>query len=528
VPGLSLGAARLSAQHVVTTPVVLLGSEAEERVRLRQLLGETGSGGFMLRSSSTLSPRALDRGWRLEVFDPELRSITNSSIPFSLNDGPLWAGRGANSIVTAGLGLTVGSVRVIVAPQFVAAENQAFQVIPYPQNNAPRRSVWANPFHPPESSIDLPYRFGDASIRHADAGQSSLSIGVRHVSFGIATENLWWGPGVRNAIVLSNNAPGFPHAFVQTRNGVRTRIGTFDAQWILGQLHESDFFDTDRSNDLQSLSGLVVVWRPRSDSGLSLGIARTVFAPAEDRRVSPSAAFDVFRNVGRPNTDPDAIAKGPGPDQLFSLFGRWVFPSAGFETYVEWARFEEPISFRDFLEFPNHSQGYTLGLQWARPMARGATFRLQAEATYLEPDPSLRVRPVAMTYTSRSVVQGYTNRGKLLGASIGPGASSQWLSADVFGGAFRLGMFAGRIRWDNATLWLPIVPDVKNEDVSLMGGLRGSLQVFNARLTMEYTNTVRLDYLFQDKIADYARGTHSGVDINNRTLSIGLSTAVVH
>ena len=42
-------------------------------------------------------------------------------------------------------------------------------------------------------------------------------------------------------------------------------------------------------------------------------------------------------------------------DQISVLFGRWVFAPHGLEIYGEWARFEQPASFRDFLEFPQHS-----------------------------------------------------------------------------------------------------------------------------------------------------------------------------
>jgi hypothetical protein len=524
---LSCGTQQLHAQWVAPGALVQIGGEPEERIRLGQLLGTDSTRRFLFRSVSSLSPGlGAQSRLRVTLFAPELRMVNNSALPFSLNDGPLWAGRGSNMLITAGVGLSYKSVRVIIAPQLTTSENLPFQVIPYPQNDASGRNVWSNPFHPAGSSIDLPLRFGDAPIRRVVPGQSSLTIDVRGVSFGVATENLWWGPGIRNAIVLSNNAEGFPHAFIQTKNAVRTPFGTFDAQWILGELRESIFFDNNPANDLRSLSGLIVVWTPLSDSGLSLGMARTVFAPAARSGVSLSAAFDFLRDVGHPNTDARDSAKGPGPDQVFSFFGRWVFPKTGFEAYAEWARFEEPISFRDLLEFPGHSQAYTLGLQWAHPLARGGTLRLQAEGSDLEPDPSIRVRPVATTYTSRSVVQGYTNLGKSLGANIGPGSSSQWLAADYFAPKVRFGVFVGRIRWDDATLWEPIVPQVKNEDISLFGGLRGSVAYRGVRLSLEYTHTVRLDYLYQDKIADPAAGTHAGVDIGNRTLSLTLSTAV--
>ena len=513
-------------QVVTVRSLVQLGSEADERLRLGQLLNPGEPAQYLIRSASSLT--RTDRTaspFGVTLVAPELRVVSNSALPFSLNDGLLWAGRGTNTLVTAGIGIRLGMLRILVAPQIATSENLPFQVIPYSQASSVQRSPWANPFHPPPSSIDLPYRFGDEGIRRVDPGQSSITLDLPGASVGVATENLWWGPGVRNAIVMSNNAAGFPHAFAQTRDGLHTPVGRFDAQWILGTLHESDFFDSNTANDLRSISGLAVIWTPRSDSGLSVGYARTVYAAAGRSGVPFTAAFDALRSVGVPNNVPATSVVRGGADQVFSLFGRWVLPRAGFETYVEWARFEQPISIRDFLEYPQHSQAYTLGLQWARGLARGGTLRVQAEATYLEPDPAQRVRPVATTYTSRVVSQGYTNRGKTIGAAIGPGSSSQWVTADLFGRWFRFGAFAERIRWDNATVWEPVVPEAKAEDLSLLGGVRGSVTFMGARLQLEYAHAVRLDYLYQDRVPD-TNGKHVGVDIVNNTLALTLSTAV--
>lgn len=519
------GASLLRAQRIPLAPFVPLGSESEERLRLTHLRSASENAAYLIRSALTLSwsTRQLQPAG-ISFIAPEIRVVTNSALPLSFNDGPLWAGRGTSTITTAGIEVHAASVRLVLAPHLTTSENLAFQVIPFPENDPAQRSVWANPFHPAPSSIDLPYRFGDTRVRRIGLGQSSLSVGLSGLVAGVGTQNLWWGPGIRNAIVMSNNADGFAHAFVQTRDGVHTRIGRFDAQWILGRLDESGFFDRDSTNNVRSLSGLVVVWTPRADRGLSLGVSRTVFAPTTNGRMRGAAAFDVLRDVGTPNTHPTDSLKGR--DQLFSFFARWVFPAAGLATYVEWARFEQPRSLRNALEFPGHSQAYTLGLEWASLPMRAGTFRLQAEATNLEPDASLRFGPVATTYTSRTVAQGYTHRGKTLGAAIGPGSSSQWLAGDLFGSTFRVGAFLERIRWDNATLWLPIVPQVKNEDISLVSGLRGSATYKGMRLLLAYTHTVRLGYLFQDKIADHARGTHAGVDLLNQTLSVTLSTAV--
>lgn len=513
----------LKAQAVAVGEVTSLGSETEERQRLSQLSDAALVTSAPFRSMSLLSPK---RKATVTLLLPEARMTYNSALPYSLNDGVMWAGRGTNMMYTAGVDVRVKMVRLVLAPQFTTSENRAFQTIPFPQGNADHRNVWANPFYPEQQSLDLPMRFGDQKLSRADFGQSSLSANAYGVDAGIATENIWWGPAQRNAIVLSNNAPGFAHVFLRSHDGIQTRVGRFDAQYLLGRLDESDYFDSDSTNDVRALNGLLVSYVPSRFRGFNIGFSRLVIAPKVNGQVTWRDGDNVFRDVGHPNTSATDIAKGAGPDQITSLFARVVIPNANFETYAEWARFEWPISLRDFLEAPGHSQGYTLGLTWARPIPRGLTLKLAGEGTYLEPDASIRRRPVATTYTSRSVVQGFTNRGQMLGAAIGPGASSQWVGADVFGARFRAGGFLSRIRWDNATLWTPIVPQLKNEDVSLMGGLKGSVTFATMRLALEYTQAARLDYLYQDRNDDYLKGTHKGVDILNRTLSITLSTAV--
>lgn len=523
--------------HVGVAALPLLGTEDDERRRLRDITDVAASGArwTMLRSTSVLmSDAALGasnrRGppsvpWRLTVHPLDMQRVSNSALPWSLNDGDLWAGRGINVAYTAGLSVRVGRVQLIAAPQLTTAENAFFQVIQSPQGGPGTRSVWANPFHPAASSIDLPLRFGDRPLRRLTPGQSSLAVDAGILTVGVSTENEWWGPGVQNAIVLSNNAPGFPHVFVRTRAPKATRAGQFAVQWTTGMLRESAFFDADPTNDSRSWNGVLIEWAPSATSPVHVGLTRAVYARMPEGRFRFGALVDAFRSVGTPDTDADSLRIGDS-DQITSAFVRWVLPAVHFESYAEWARFEQPKSLGDFLEFPGHSQGYTLGLQWARPAVRRGTFRLGGEVTYLEPDASFRVRPVATTSTSQAVLQGYTNRGQALGAAIGPGSSSQVLSADLFGDRLRLGGYAMRVRWDNATLWQAIVPQVKNEDVTLLAGVRGSLTLRSVRVGIGYASAVRLDYLYQDKIANPLTGQHSGVDLKNRTLTLSVSTAV--
>jgi hypothetical protein len=48
-------------------------------------------------------------------------------------------------------------------------------------------------------------------------------------------------------------------------------------------------------------------------------------------------------------------------------------------------------------------------------------------------------------YTHSKIRQGHTNRGQILGAAIGPGSSSQFLSFDAYKNDVRVGLFLQRV-----------------------------------------------------------------------------------
>ncbi|HEY0021077.1 MAG TPA: capsule assembly Wzi family protein [Longimicrobium sp.] len=496
--------------HVVTP-----GGWAEDRLRLSQLAGRAPTAGFLLRTASALAP-APPAG-PLVLLLPEARLVHNSNLPFSLNQGGMHAGRGANLLVSAGVRAHAGPVSVTLFPRFIREGNREFQTLVYAGDEA--RSPFASPWHWGIESADLPLRFGRRSRIRAGLGESAVTVTAGAVRAGASTESQWWGPGVRNALVLSSNAGGFPHLFLATSRPLRTRAGTVEARWILGRLSQSAYFDT-LTNRPRALSGVVATLQPAFDPGLTLGFARTVYGPAG----GAGRAFDAFRGVGHPNVTAagdTARAPGEGRDQVASVFFRWVFPASGLEAYGEWARTDLPSSLRDLLEQPDRSQGYTVGAQWAAPAGAGLV-RVQAEATTLEQTPRAGKR-VASFYTSRAVPQGYTHRGQVLGAAIGPGGSGQWLAADYVRPGWRAGALAGRIRWENDAMYrLAPQPSPNAHDVSVFAGARGAYRVGPFDLAAELVVGRRANYLFQNVATGTERRT---VDVPNRTLTLTLSPA---
>jgi hypothetical protein len=206
-----------------------------------------------------------------------------------------------------------------------------------------------------------------------------------------------------------------------------------------------------------------------------------------------------------------------------------VLPADGFESYVEWARAEQPANLRDALVAPNHTQGYTLGLQYARPVPRAAlAVRVQAELTNVEQSATFADRPIGSWYTSRAAIQGYTNRGQVMGASIGPGSSGQWLGADALARQWSGGVFAGRIRWDNDayyTIPRPTGNGLCKHDVSVLGGVRGTYAGRFGTLGAAATFANRLNTFYQHSDLCFVPESR-GVDTRNTTLTLSYSAPV--
>src|SRR5258705_2087864 len=96
--------AAAAAQADAHATLVPQGSLADDSARLASLLTRTASAYSLLRSASTLVPRlpGASRSLRTALILPEQYLIRNSGLPYSPNDGALWAGRGLGYRIRAG------------------------------------------------------------------------------------------------------------------------------------------------------------------------------------------------------------------------------------------------------------------------------------------------------------------------------------------------------------------------------------------------------------------------------------------
>jgi len=185
------------------------------------------------------------------------------------------------------------------------------------------QSPWANPFN--FGSIDLPLRMGPSDFWTFDWGQSYLRVDIGPFAAGVSSENLWWGPGMRNSLLMSNSGPGIPHVFVGTSRPVDIWIGWLEVEALWGRLSESRYFDDDPRNDRRLFEGVIYTFAPAFAPSFTLGFARVWLYP--DERVSG----DIYLNPLVPpfvrlfTSRPEQNGR---ENQLASVFARWVLPSA--------------------------------------------------------------------------------------------------------------------------------------------------------------------------------------------------------
>ncbi len=483
-----------------TQAAITVSGDSVDHLRMAQITGNAPLGGLMQRSTSSLMRQSSG----FSVLLPQVTTITNSELPHGQNDGALWAGKGYNVRALAGFAAAFGPVRIILMPELVHSTNYSNTVdvtdLRFSRPLPPNRNAFSSPFNVVPFSIDLPYRFGDESIQKIYPGQSSITVSGGPIEAGVGTENEWWGPAQRNPLILSDNAAGFPHAFLRTGRPLSSPLGQFEGRWIVGGLKESDYFNDDVTDNVRSLSAFSLTWKQRPSSGLTLGLQRSVFAPVDGYSGVPANLLDFISGVGHPNALPNTDSTmTPGPDQIFSFFAHWALPRYGLESYIEWGRSDFPASLREMLTEPNHSRGYTTGLQWVGTRSdRSPRMRLQAEFTNVEQSSSYRYRPNGSFYTSRAVAQGYTNEGQMLGSGVGPGSSGEFFGADYFSqGGLQLGATFGRTRFNNDAFFLKSNPHRCFHDVTVYPGMRAGLTTRFFRLRADYAKLTRYNTFWQ-------------------------------
>lgn len=383
----------------------------------------------------------------------------NTHHPYSLNDGSMIPARGYQTMISGGLFAKYGPISIQLRPEYVYAGNQNFQGF-YKEQPDP---VWAE-YYLLNNVIDTPEKFGDRAYKNMFWGQSSVRLTYGSVSLGISNENLWWGPGVRNSLMMSNSAPGFHHFTLNTVKPIRTPIGSFEGQIICGRLEDSGFTPPDTSRtyngvklyvpkrtDWRYINGIVASYQPKWVPGLFLGVTRSFITYYKDMGNSITDFLPVITPLSKKANYGEKESPRPN-DQRASFFLRWLWQKAHAEIYTEYFREDHAFDLRDFITQAEYTHAFVFGIRKLIPLKiyKNQFIQVNLEVTQIEQKSQDPGRPSKYLYVHYAgIPQGYTNRGQLLGAGIGPGSNMQSLSVSWVKGLKTLGIEMERIVQNN-------------------------------------------------------------------------------
>ncbi|OEK03863.1 hypothetical protein BFP97_13510 [Roseivirga sp. 4D4] len=368
--------------------------------------------------------------------------------PDSRNDGAMIRSRGLQTYLSAGIYAELGPLSIQLKPEFIFAENNAYQG--FPEKPRHWESTWLTRYAF-WNQIDEPERYGTDSYYKLLPGQSSIRLNKWGLSLGLSTENIWWGPSRRNSLMMSHNAQGFAHITLNTQRPIKTAIGSFEGQFITGRLEASDYNPPaadqtfrgfiafiPKPDDWRYLQAVSFSYSPKWIKGLSLGITRWVQQYYETVKET-NDYFPAFSNLFR-NNDNNVTLDEQARDQAASIFGRWIWYDSKAEFYFEFGKNDAAANLRDLLVDTDHSRALTVGINKLFPTSDpDADLQFNFEWTQMSQTESRFARNAGAWYHHSSVRDGYTNNGEVLGSGLGPGGNGQYLELSWLKGLKKIG-----------------------------------------------------------------------------------------
>jgi len=460
----------------------------------------------------------------------------NSHHPYGMNDGAMIHAKGYQTQFSAGIYAKFGPLSIQLRPEVVYAQNSHFTQT-FERDNG---SNFATAYRNYMNRIDLPERFGNGTYKKVNWGQSSVRLTFDPVSIGISNENLWWGPGVRNSLLMTNNSDGFKHATLNTTRPIKTYIGSFEAQLIGGRLEGSGIEVPNlpgynaKPNNWRYLSAVAVTWQPKWVPNLYLGFDRAYVVYKKDMEKGFRGYFPIFSALEKKSYAPKNLGDRNEEDlrksdQNLSLFARWVMPESRAEVYVQFGRNDHAWDWRDAIAEPEHTQAYIAGFRKLIPFGKATDEFIQAgvEFTHLEGSSTQRLRDYPFWYAHHNVVAGYTNNGQVFGAGIGPGSNMQSLDVNWVKGLKKIGITLERTLHNNDLYYRAFGTAPNTDfrrhwvDLSFIGNFNWDYKNFVLNTQLGLIHSLNYQYQFQNQ-SPTDIFVWDKADVNNFHAKVGL------
>ncbi|AKP50057.1 TonB-dependent receptor [Cyclobacterium amurskyense] len=383
----------------------------------------------------------------------------NSKRPYGYGGYGMHNGRGYEQYLSAGLYGYLGFLHLQLQPEFVYSQNKSYQGF---SSDFPIE-VLVDRFHFWNRN-DRPELLAKGNSNSLWWGQSSLTAKFGGFETGISTRSIWWGPGQWNSLTFSGNAESFPHLTLNSHRPLKTFLGHFEGQLIVGRLESSGMaasqndglnerFFLPLDEDWRYLNAIMINYQPKWVPGLFLGFSRT-FQQYNDKRGTQfrdyMPIFDAFQKEKFFDDGNSVAFDSEARDQQATLFMRFVNKKAKIEIYGEYGRRDHALNWRDAILNPEHSRAYLMGFQKLVTLAKQNTYlQIRSEILHQQESVNRYIRYLGLggrtSWATHYQVRGFTNRGKALGSGIGTGSNSQTFEVSVVEGFNKLGIMVERI-----------------------------------------------------------------------------------
>ena len=351
----------------------------------------------------------------------------NTNQPYGGNDGAMSYSKGYQFQISGGIYAQFKNIKLLLRPEYVQTASQQYKT----------SASWGQ-VNPAYKKFLL--------------GNSSLRFDLGKLSMGVSTQNLWWGPGIYNSLLMSNNAQGFFHYSINSNRPIKNFLGTFQFQVISATLTQDSLqgFENNglkRRNINKSdrvLSSLAVDYQPSFLKNISFGINRSLQSykdrlPTDfvQKNIPVLSAFFGSTDVAR-DTFPQ--------DQTVSIYTKWMFPKSHAELYYQFAYNDAKANWRDFWLDMSHSTAYILGFKKLFILKDEKYLDLGMEVIKLGQTPSYIHRNAGNFYEHSQIREGYTNQNQIMGAGSGFGNNMQTIQLSMNQGWNKLGIIFHHIQ----------------------------------------------------------------------------------
>ncbi|MFY0608237.1 MAG: hypothetical protein JXR10_16080 [Cyclobacteriaceae bacterium] len=541
---------KIQAQHLSVNAPIL-----KETLRRSQLIGLFDQQiSFSARPVNFISDSAISYAttvWSnsknsvwLNAMPIQLSHELNTHHPYSNYNAGMLPSRGNQILISSGLIGKIGLVKFRFEPELLFSENKAYNGFPVLPKEDER--VWPNSnrwryMYRWWNNIDRPESFGSTSIRRIIPGQSSILINLEPFALGFSTENLWWGPGKYNSLIMTNNGEGIPHFTFNTVKPVKTRFGSFEAELIYGKLRNSGLYPPDTSkadskgikfyvpkfDEKRIFNGISFSYQPKWVNGLFLGINSSIQQYQSTAKHYQDYLPLLTDRFGFGKHRRDTIVR----NQMTSVFLRWF--DKRHEFYFEYGRHNTSWNWSKIISSPQLNAAFVVGYTNLIPLKKPQAYlEFNIEVTQLQQPPdymvSLRSTQPVSWYTSQSIRQGYTHNGQIIGNHAGPGSNIQLAEISWVKNFNKIGLYLERLSNNNDFVYQAFYGslggDFRSYWIDYTCGILVNKRIKKILISSSLRFTRSLNYQWETVTSSPYFEDNSGVDTNN----FNLQTKVVY